>query len=58
MFQRPHPLKSNIERRNLRKKRIFSELEVDPHESGVEVDKDTLFGSMKTGVKGARKNTV
>lgn len=47
MIQRPSPLKSNIEKKNCRKKGNFSELEVDPLESGLEVNKGVPFESMK-----------
>lgn len=58
MFQRPHPLKSHVERRNLRKNPNFSELEVDPRSLRWRLNKDALVGIMKTGVKGAQKNGV
>lgn len=45
-----------MERGNLRKKRNLSELEIDTFESEVEVNK--VFGSVKTGTKGAQKNAV
>lgn len=50
MFQKLRPLKSNAERRNLRKKQNFFELDVIPLEFEGEVSKDVLFESMKTGV--------
>lgn len=54
MIQRPRPLKSNIERRNLRKE-TFPRFKLIPSE--VEVNK-ALIGSIKNGVKGAQKNVV
>lgn len=53
-FRDPRPLKKNAERRSLRKERNFSELEVVPLESEVEVKQ----GSMKSGVKGAQKTVA
>lgn len=47
-----------MERRNIAKQRHFSELEIDTLTSEVEVNKDGLFGSLKTGIKGAHKNAV
>ena len=48
MLQRPRPLKSNINRGNLRKKQNSFEREAE-----VEVKQGRALGSMKTGVKGA-----
>ena len=47
-----------MEKRNIAKKRNFSELEIGTLTSEVEVNKYVLFGSLKTGIKGAHKNAV
>ncbi|XP_029959996.1 myb-related transcription factor, partner of profilin-like [Salarias fasciatus] len=47
-----------MERRSLSKKRNFSELEIDTLTSGVEVNQEVLFGSLKTGIKTAHKKAV
>ena len=40
-----------MEKRNIAKKRNFSELEIGTLTSEVEVNKYVLFGSLKTGIK-------
>lgn len=56
MFQRPVPLKSNVKRRKLKKKRNFLELEVVPFESGVEVNTDRLKWGWKPDEKRCLEN--
>ena len=47
-----------MERRNTVKKRNFSETEIGILTSEVEQNKDVLFGSLKSGIKGAYKNAL
>ena len=47
-----------MERRSGGKKRNFSELEVDTLTSEVQKNKEVLFGSLKTGIKGAHTTAV
>lgn len=47
-----------MDTRHSGKKRNFSEMEIGVLTSEVEQNKDVLFGSLKTGIKGAHKNAV
>lgn len=55
-IQWPRPLKSNTKRRNVAKKMNFSEVEIDTVIPEIELKKDVLLGSLKTGIKGVNKN--
>ena len=47
-----------MERRSTGKKRNFSDTEIGILTSEMEQNKDVLFGSLKSGIKGAHKNAV
>lgn len=47
-----------MEKRNPAKKRNFSDVEIETLTSQVQSNQLVLFGSLKSGVKGSRKNAV
>ena len=47
-----------MESKNIGKKSNFSEMEISILTSEMKQNKDVFFGSLKTGIKGAHKNTV
>ncbi len=47
-----------MEKRNPAKKRNFSDVEIETLTSQVQLNQLVLFGSLKSGVKGSRKNAV
>ena len=47
-----------MERRNTSKKRNFSEVQIETITSQVQLNKEVLFRSLKSSIKGTQKNAV